>query len=34
MIPFINFKLVPIQFGYIIADIQADLLKNLAKSWQ
>lgn len=30
MIPFINFTLVPIQFGYITADIQADLLKNLA----
>ncbi len=30
MIPFINFTLVPIQFGYITADIQANLLKNLA----
>lgn len=30
MIPFINFKLVPIQFGHILSDIQTDLLHNLA----
>ncbi|MCX6062326.1 MAG: mechanosensitive ion channel [Campylobacterales bacterium] len=30
MIPFINFTLVPIQFGYITADIQANLLKNIS----